>query len=83
MWALFVAPLISQLFLSHLHSDHIIDIPALIVLRGSGLAAQQNKLQIYGPSGLYPPYGTNATVQGIREVSTQYLRISVLSPRAC
>lgn len=57
-------PMHVQVFLSHLHSDHITDLPPLYAL-----ANRQRPLEVWGPSGAIPATGTNATIEGLKAVS--------------
>ena len=54
-----------QVFLSHLHSDHITDLAPLFALANS----RTSPLEVWGPSGAIPAAGTNATVEGLKAVS--------------
>jgi ribonuclease Z len=42
---------VRQLFLTHLHSDHIIDIPDLLLTPWAGPAARQQPFEVWGPDG--------------------------------
>ena len=54
-----------QVFLSHLHSDHVTDLAPLYAL-----ASQRKRpLTIHGPSGEEPATGTAALVTGLQQVS--------------
>lgn len=52
---------VTKVFLSHLHSDHITDLPPLYAL-----ANRQQPLEVWGPSGAVPATGTNATIEGLK-----------------
>ena len=53
-----------QVFLTHLHSDHISDLPPLYAV-----GYRTVPLQVWGPSGQHPKYGLNATLEGMKAVS--------------
>lgn len=55
----------NKVFLSHLHSDHCGDVPALWI--GGWVAARQIPLQVWGPSGDKPELGTKHFIDKIRE----------------
>lgn len=42
---------VSKLFLTHLHSDHIVDIPDLLLMGWSGPPARRVPLEVWGPEG--------------------------------
>ncbi|HWR16285.1 MAG TPA: MBL fold metallo-hydrolase [Terriglobales bacterium] len=42
---------ITKLFLTHLHSDHIVDIPDLLLTPWSGRTARSVPLEVWGPTG--------------------------------
>jgi ribonuclease Z len=42
---------VSKLFLTHLHSDHVIDLPALMLLPWSAPSARDVPLEVWGPGG--------------------------------
>ena len=54
-----------QVFLSHLHSDHITDLGPLFALANG----RKQLLTIYGPSGAEPETGTAAVIDGLSRVS--------------
>lgn len=53
-----------QVFLSHLHSDHITDLGPLYALTNN----RTRPLTIFGPSGEEPETGTAAMAEGLRQV---------------
>ncbi|HEX8027919.1 MAG TPA: MBL fold metallo-hydrolase [Vicinamibacterales bacterium] len=42
---------VSRLFLTHLHSDHIVDLPAFMLLPWAGPSARDVPLEVWGPAG--------------------------------
>ena len=42
---------VSKLFLTHLHSDHLVDLPALMLLPWAGPSARDVPLEVWGPDG--------------------------------
>lgn len=42
---------VSKLFLTHLHSDHVADLPALLLLPWSAPSARDVPLEVWGPDG--------------------------------
>jgi ribonuclease Z len=42
---------VSKLFLTHLHSDHIVDLPALMLLPWAAPSARDVPLEVWGPDG--------------------------------
>lgn len=42
---------VTKLFLTHLHSDHIADVPALLLLPWAALSARDVPLEVWGPAG--------------------------------
>ena len=42
---------VSKLFLTHLHSDHLVDLPAFMLLPWSAPAARAVPLEVWGPDG--------------------------------
>lgn len=42
---------VSKLFLTHLHSDHIVDLPALMLLPWAVPSARDVPLEVWGPDG--------------------------------
>ena len=57
--------ILAQVFLSHLHSDHITDLAPLYAVANG----RQVPLEVWGPSGAVPATGTNATIEGLKAVS--------------
>ena len=55
---------VNKAFVSHLHTDHVGDVPALWV--GGWLSGRYEPLHIYGPSGAEPELGTAAFVAGLK-----------------
>ncbi len=56
---------VDKVFASHLHSDHVGDVPALWI--GGWLSGRYTPLHIYGPSGSEPELGTAAFVDGLQK----------------
>eukprot|EP00884_Botryococcus_braunii_P014854 jgi/Botrbrau1/2336/Bobra.39_1s0025.1 len=56
---------LDKIFLSHLHSDHIGDLPALAT--AGAVFNRTSPLHIYGPSSDTPDKGTAETVQGLQK----------------
>ncbi|NOD35085.1 MULTISPECIES: guanitoxin biosynthesis MBL fold metallo-hydrolase GntH [unclassified Ruegeria] len=54
---------LDKVFISHLHVDHIGDLDALFV--GGWVSNRTVPLQVWGPSGLKPEYGTAAAMDGL------------------
>jgi ribonuclease Z len=52
---------VSKLFLTHLHSDHLVDLPALMLLPWAGPSARAVPLEVWGPDG------TRAMVQHLEQ----------------
>ena len=42
---------VSKLFLTHLHSDHVVDLPALMLLPWAAPSARDVPLEVWGPDG--------------------------------
>jgi ribonuclease Z len=42
---------VSKVFLTHLHSDHVVDLPALILLPWAAPSARDVPLEVWGPDG--------------------------------
>ena len=63
-----------QIFLTHLHSDHISDLPPLYAV-----GFRKKPLEVWGPSGQYPNLGLNATLEGLKAVSDILSTDSVLT----
>ena len=57
---------LDKVFISHLHVDHIGDLDALYV--GGWVSNRTVPLQIWGPSGLEPEYGTQAAMDGMEKM---------------
>lgn len=55
----------TQVFLSHLHSDHVADLATLYVAAKYG---RTTPLEVWGPIGEAPDMGTAAAVAGLRQV---------------
>ncbi|KAL3162019.1 hypothetical protein ABBQ38_009090 [Trebouxia sp. C0009 RCD-2024] len=53
---------VNKVFLSHLHSDHITDLPPLFAIA----SGRTSPLQVWGPSGATAATGTSATIAGLR-----------------
>lgn len=50
---------VSRVFLTHLHSDHVVELPALLLLPWAAPSARVVPLEVWGPSG------TRAMMQGL------------------
>ena len=57
----------NHLFISHLHMDHVSDLPYFVMFRGFN--AGWKPLHIYGPSGSEPRYGTQYFVDRMMEMT--------------
>ena len=57
-----------QLFLTHLHSDHIADAPQLLALGPMMGGRKGAPLHVYGPSGPTAETGTAAFVDGLNRM---------------
>ncbi|WP_282170939.1 guanitoxin biosynthesis MBL fold metallo-hydrolase GntH [Ruegeria atlantica] len=57
---------LDKVFISHLHVDHIGDLDALFV--GGWVSNRTVPLQVWGPSGLEPEYGTAAAMDGLQKM---------------
>lgn len=68
-----ICTVLGQVFLSHLHSDHIGDLPFLAV--AGTVYDRHTPLQIWGPSSDTPEKGTSATVDGLVRVCNAVLGI--------
>ena len=42
---------VTKLFLTHLHSDHLVDLPAFVLLPWAAPSARDEPLEVWGPSG--------------------------------
>ena len=58
---------IDKIFITHLHMDHISDIPYFMMFRG--IQGGWTPLHIYGPSGSEPQYGTAHMVDKMMEMT--------------
>ena len=56
---------VDKVFASHLHTDHVGDVPALWI--GGWLSGRYTPLHVYGPSGSEPALGTAAYVDGLKK----------------
>jgi ribonuclease Z len=56
---------LSKVFLGHLHADHMGDLPALWV--GGTINNRTVPLEIWGPSGSEPQYGTKHSIEGLKQ----------------
>lgn len=56
---------LDKIFVSHLHADHVGDLPALWV--GGWVGGRHGPLHIWGPSGQAPDLGTRHFVEKIKE----------------
>ena len=59
---------LDKVFIGHLHSDHFGDLGDLWV--GGVISNRQRPLQIWGPSGSKPEYGTKYAVEKMQEMLT-------------
>jgi ribonuclease Z len=50
---------VSRVFLTHLHSDHVVDLPAILLLPWAGPSERDVPLEVWGPDG------TRALMQGL------------------
>ena len=57
---------LDKVFISHLHTDHFGDLPSFFV--GSWLVNRQVPLQVWGPSGPKPEWGTAHAVEHMLEM---------------
>ena len=58
------------MFLSHLHSDHHADLASLYV---NAMFGRKVPLEIWGPSSEKPELGLAASIEGLRQVSSDSL----------
>jgi ribonuclease Z len=56
---------LNKVFLGHLHADHMGDLPALWV--GGTINNRTVPLEIWGPSGSEPQYGTKHAIEGLKQ----------------
>ena len=56
---------LNKVFLGHLHADHMGDLPALWV--GGTINNRTVPLEIWGPTGSEPQYGTKYSMEGLKE----------------
>ena len=56
---------LNKVFLGHLHADHMGDLPALWV--GGTINNRTVPLEIWGPTGSEPQYGTKYSIEGLKE----------------
>jgi ribonuclease Z len=56
---------LNKVFLGHLHADHMGDIPALWV--GGTISNRTVPLEIWGPTGSEPQYGTRHAIEGLKQ----------------
>lgn len=61
------APLINDIFISHLHSDHFADLPYFYPFRA--FSGGYTPLRVYGPSGRTPELGIKHMVKHMREMN--------------
>lgn len=55
-----------QVFISHLHSDHIADLASLYI---GAMFGRRRAWEVWGPSGPSPDLGISASLQGLRQVT--------------
>ena len=60
-----------QVFLTHLHSDHIADLATFYV---GAMFGRTQPWHVWGPSGENATTGTAHSIEGLRQVSTCTLR---------
>jgi ribonuclease Z len=60
-------PLITDIFISHLHADHFADLPYMYPFRA--FSGGFTPLHVYGPSGRTPELGTKHMVKHMREMN--------------
>jgi ribonuclease BN (tRNA processing enzyme) len=58
---------LNHVFITHLHMDHISDLPYFMMFRG--IQSGWTPLNIYGPSGSEPRYGTAHMVESMMEMT--------------
>lgn len=58
------------MFLSHLHSDHHADLASLYV---NAMFGRKVPLEIWGPSSEKPELGLAASIEGLRQVPSDFL----------
>jgi ribonuclease Z len=56
---------LNKVFIGHLHADHMGDLPALWV--GGTINNRTKPLEIWGPTGNAPEYGTKAAIEGLKQ----------------
>jgi len=61
------APLINDVFLTHLHADHYADLPYMYPFRA--FAGGYDPLRVYGPSGRTPELGIKHMIKHMREMN--------------
>jgi ribonuclease Z len=59
---------LNKVFLGHLHADHMGDLPALWV--GGTINNRTVPLEIWGPTGSEPQYGTKHAIDGLKQFYT-------------
>ena len=57
-----------QVFISHLHSDHIADLASLYI---GAMFGRTKAWEVWGPSGPTPELGLAASIKGLRQVRSQ------------
>ena len=58
---------LDKIFITHLHVDHFGSLPYLYVF-GGWAGRWHERLQVYGPSGRTPEYGTKAMIDGMKKM---------------
>lgn len=58
---------LSRVFVTHLHMDHVSDIPYFMMFRG--IQGGWSPLHIYGPSGSEPEYGTASWMEHVMKMT--------------
>lgn len=56
---------LNKVFIGHLHADHMGDLPALWV--GGTINNRTVPLEVWGPSGSEPQYGTKHAIEGLKQ----------------
>ncbi len=59
---------INKVFITHLHMDHVSDLPYFIMFRG--IQGGWTPVHVYGPSGSKPEYGTTHYMENVMRMSS-------------